>query len=108
MTAGNWIQLLAIGFTFLLFLMPLIYFAGKLVAKLETIGARLGGLEGIVQGFQKECFTKSDAGTRMKETDALRDAMWRQIDVAKRLSRAALFKLGINPDDEEKKAHENK
>lgn len=100
MTPGNWIQLLAIGITLLLFVLPIVYYAGKLSAKLETIGTRLASLESTVTSFQKECFTKTDAGTRMKETDEIRMSMWKQIDVAKKLARRALFKLGLNPDDE--------
>ena len=102
MTLSNLIQVLAIAITLLLFLLPIVYFCGKLVAKLETIGFRLGGLEAMVNTFQKECFTKTDASTRMKETDDIRISMWKQIDISKKLARAALFKLGINPDDTEK------
>lgn len=99
MTTANWIQILGLAITLLLFLLPIVYFAGKLVAKLETIGARLGGLETKVENFAKECFTKAAAMERIEESDRQRKGMWDKIDSMGKLIRAALFKLGINPDE---------
>lgn len=105
MNASNWIQLLGLAITLLLFMLPIVYFAGKLVAKLETIGARLGGLETKIENFSRDCFTKSAAAERISESDKQRLSMWAQIDALKKSVARALFKLGINPvlPDEESK-----
>lgn len=102
MTPGNWIQLLAIGFAFLIFLMPLIYFAGKLVGKFETIITRLGSLETKVTNFQESCFTTEQAKSRMLETDKLRQAQWNAIDWLRKVTMKICFKIGVNPEEVEK------
>lgn len=97
MPPSAWIQICGLLITLLLFLIPIVYFAGKLVGKIETLITRIGGLETKVDGFSKECFTKSAAAERINEANGQRDAMWHQIDKLKKLVGMALFKLGINP-----------
>jgi hypothetical protein len=100
MTPANWIQILALVVTLLLFLLPIIYYAGKLVGKFETIITRLSALETKVTNFQDSCFTLTQAKERMTQTDQVQKAMWERIDRVKRVVMKLCFKAGVNPDEE--------
>ena len=100
MTPSNWIQILALIVTLLLFLLPIIYYAGKLVGKFETIITRLSALETKVTNFQESCFTLTQAKERMGQTDQIQKAMWEKIDKVKKTVMKLCFKAGVNPEDE--------
>jgi len=105
MTPANWIQILALIVTLLIFVMPIIYFAGKLVGKLETLITRVSGLEAKIEKFKETCFTKVEAGERITETDKIRQAQWSAIDKMKKTLLRLCFKVQVNPEDDEKSSH---
>lgn len=99
MTPGNWIQLLSIGTTLLLFMLPVVYFAGKIVGKIETLISRVTAMEGKLDSFQASCFTRADAEARMLATDTKHNAMWNKIDKMKRLMMKVFLKQEVSPAD---------
>lgn len=100
MTASNWLQVVSILLGILLFMIPIIYFAGKLVGKFETVITRLAALENKITNFQKDCFTKTEADQRILDTDKIRESQWKAIDNLRKIVMKVCFKIGINPEDE--------
>jgi hypothetical protein len=84
-----------------IFLIPIIFFAGKLVGKFETIITRLGALEGKVDSFASGCFTITAATERMKEVDRERKVMWDHLDKMKKALLKLLQKSGFDVSQED-------
>lgn len=92
MDASDWISICGIAIGFLLFLIPVVYFAGKIVGKMETLIGKVSSLEAKVEAFGNNCFTKKEA------EDASRDlgTLWKKLDAIKKV----VLRLAIKADED--------
>ena len=84
MTAGNWISIFSIIIAFLVFLLPIVFYAGKISAKLETMIAKVGALEKSLEACTNSFQTKGAADSMYNEILKDMKTCWGKYDALKK------------------------